>query len=366
MPEILKLLAKENTSNDSVKIRSRAKFNKDSKVFGYTVYFDYFIDSKRKLEYLPKELHFTGIKSKLADDRANLKLIVDARDKKQADLLRLSTGITLPGFKDDFIVFFENMATLKKGTYTDSMNKFKEFYKNKNLSFQQVNKTLCRKFADFLEKEMHSSNSAYIYFQVFKCVLNRAVEDEIIINSPAKGISIKKTDTKKEFLTIEELRILKNTPMPHREVCTAFLFGCFTSMRISDIKALRFDQIKENAIHFQQVKTKNNEILPLNNQALEIIAEQAKYRQSDLVFNLRSTNVNIVLKKWIKQAGINKNISFHCSRVTGAVLMLSNDIPIYTVSKILGHSSVATTEIYSRLTAESKKNAMDIMNKIEF
>jgi len=46
--------------------------------------------------------------------------------------------------------------------------------------------------------------------------------------------------------------------------------------------------------------------------------------------------------------------------------MLSNNIPIYTVSKILGHSSVATTEIYSRLTAESKKNAMDIMNKIEF
>lgn len=367
MPEILKLLAKENTSNDSVKIRSRAKFNKDGKVFGYTVYFDYFIDSKRKLEYLPKELHFTGIKSKLADDRANLKLIVDARDKKQADLLRLSTGITLPGFKDDFIVYFENIATQKKGIYLQSLGKFIKFKAEKTLLFQRVNKTLCRKFADFLESNMKSSNSAHIYFQVFKAVLNRAVEDEIIINSPAKGISIKKTDAKKEFLTIEELRILKNTPMPNREGCTAFLFGCFTSMRISDIKALRFDQIKENAIHFQQVKTKNNEILPLNNQALEIIAEQSNYRQSDLVFNLQShTNINVVLKKWIKQAGINKNISFHSSRVTGAVLMLSNDIPIYTVSKILGHTSVATTEIYSRLTAESKKNAMDIISKIEF
>jgi len=105
----------------------------------------------------------------------------------------------------------------------------------------------------------------------------------------------------------------------------------------------------------------------LNNQALEFIAEQGNYRQSDLVFNLQShTNINVVLKKWIKQAGINKNISFHCSRVTGAVLMLSNNIPIYTVSKILGHSSVATTEIYSRLTAESKKNAMDIISKIDF
>jgi len=367
MPEILKLLAKENTSNDSVKIRSRAKIDKNKKIFGYTVYFDYFIDGKRKLEYLPKELHFTGLKSKLADDKANLKIIVETRDKKQVELVKITTGISLKKSIDDFIVYFENIATQKIGTYAESIKKFKKFNKDKSLSFQKVTKTLCRKFADFLELEMKSSNSAHIYFQVFKAVLNRAVEDEILIASPANGISIKKTDTKKEFLTIEELRVLKNTPMPNRETCTAFLFGCFTSMRISDIRALKFDQIKNNAIHFQQVKTKKNEIIPLNSQALEIIAEQGNYKQSDLIFNLQSlTNVNKILKKWVKLAGINKNISFHCSRVTSAVLMLANDIPIYTVSKILGHTSVATTEIYSRLTAESKKNAMDIISKIKF
>lgn len=86
----------------------------------------------------------------------------------------------------------------------------------------------------------------------------------------------------------------------------------------------------------------------------------------DLVFSGLITlgRSNEILPKWAEKAGINKHLTFHCSRHTFAVLAIAKKVDIYTVSKLLGHQSITVTEIYTEVLDNSKKEAMEAIGKI--
>ena len=146
-----------------------------------------------------------------------------------------------------------------------------------------------------------------------------------------------KLSAMREFLTIEELRQLMATPCRYDIVKKAFLFSCFTGLRYSDMMTLKWSEIHTAAdgktlyIEHQQVKTKNTVTIPLSNEALKWMPRKSK--DDDRVFHqlrITSTTVEVVLGEWMQEAGIQKHITYHCSRHTAATLLLTLGADLYS------------------------------------
>ncbi len=149
----------------------------------------------------------------------------------------------------------------------------------------------------------------------------------------------------------------------------ASLFSALTGLRHSDIQKMKWKEVIEDndkiELHFTQKKTKGVEYKPISKQALKLCGERRNLE--DLVFeNLPDPSwISRPLKKWIAKAGIHKNITFHCFRHTFATLQLANGTDIYTVSKMLGHTNVNTTQIYAKVIDENKIKAAEVI-KLNF
>jgi integrase len=170
----------------------------------------------------------------------------------------------------------------------------------------------------------------------------------MINRNPATGIKISKTEVHKEFLTLPELQALKKT-------------ACLTGLRYRDIEALHFEDIKEGYLHFLQQKTKGYERIKLSQSALEIISRQREINGGEgQVFRLLyHTTTQQQINQWVSDAGIIKHITWHSGRHTFATLALTHDIDLYTVSKLLGHKEIKTTQIYAKLVDKKKDEAVD-------
>lgn len=150
----------------------------------------------------------------------------------------------------------------------------------------------------------------------------------------------------------------------------AALFSILTGLRISDILKLDWSELQHSKangyyIQFRQEKTEGEEVLPISEQAYNLLGERGK--PADRVFaGLKySAYENKYLHQWIKDAGINKKITFHSFRHTFACLQLASGTDIYTVSKMLGHRELKTTQIYAKVIDQTKRTAADKI-KLDF
>jgi len=243
-------------------------------------------------------------------------------------------------------------------------------------TFQDVDKDFCERFKAYLQSSTHidgskklAVNSQWNYFSKFKTALIQAVEKDIIQYSPAQLVKgIKKNETQREFLTIDEVKALVKTPCNPEKVKIPFLFSCLTGLRISDILKLQWSEIKQDGdrwqIDYRQKKTKNVEYLDISIEARSLLGNPGN--PGDLVFpGIHNTGqFRDQIKIWCNQAGIQKKISFHNSRHTFAYLQLENKTDIFTLSKLLGHRKIETTMIYSKLSDENKRKAMNSLPSI--
>ena len=178
-----------------------------------------------------------------------------------------------------------------------------------------------------------------------------------------------KRQAEREFLTIEEVKKVMNTPCRYELVKKAFLFSCFTGLRYSDMKALNWSEIHKAAdgkteyIDHIQVKTKDRVTIPLSEETKKWMPERVK-GIDNIFHNLKitSTTVEVALKEWMQAAGITKHITYHCSRHTAATMLLTLGASIYVVSKILGHKSVKMTEIYAKIVDKKKLETVNLVN----
>lgn len=171
------------------------------------------------------------------------------------------------------------------------------------------------------------------------------------------------------FLVEEEIKILAQTECPLKDhVKKAFLFSCNTGLRYSDIESLKWENIKNNTVQINQKKTKGLLYIPMNNNAKKIIESiRAEENESEYIFKMYTTltHNNYILKEWSKKANINKHVTFHTSRHTYATWMLTKGTDIYTVSKLLGHKDLKTTEIYAKIIDETKVNAVNKLTELD-
>jgi integrase len=225
-----------------------------------------------------------------------------------------------------------------------------------------------------LENKDVSASSSANYSRAIRVVLNSAVKDKIIVQSPAKNVKgIPQPETDRVFLSLEEVRRLANTP-PGRgigeEARRAFLFACFTGLRVSDLRTLAWGDVEHSPprISKKQEKTGSRVYIPLHESAWKIINDGAIHDYREPVFPGIAPSGRDhcrVLKSWAKRAGIRKNIGWHTARHTFAVLSLEAGAEIYTVSKLLGHRSLKTTQIYAKVTDKLKRAAVEALPAVE-
>lgn len=220
------------------------------------------------------------------------------------------------------------------------------------------------------KKDVISVNTSATYFSIFKAILKQAFIDGYFssdLSGKIKGIPNR--ESRREYLTEEELNILVKTPCDNEVLKRASIFSALTGLRHSDIQKLKWKEIvvdgEKIELHFTQKKTEGVEYKPISKQALELCGERRGL--DDLVFdNLPNPSwISRPLKKWIEKAGIHRNITFHCFRHTYATLQLANGTDIYTVSKMLGHTNVNTTQIYAKVIDEKKIKAAEVI-KLNF
>ena len=224
------------------------------------------------------------------------------------------------------------------------------------MTLAEINRDFYKKFVDHLLNKL-SVNSARLIAVLLKARLHDAYIDGMIANMPdLYGIVPKKESTGIDFLTLDELRTMVATAAPE-DIKNPFLFCCFTGLRFSDVKALRWENIENGVIILRMKKTREIVRVPISENARRFLPEA---QEKGLVFKIGPLNtLTRGLKAWAKEAGIKKDLHFHMSRHTFGTLALENGADIYTVSKLLGHRNVETTQIYAKVLDEGRKKAVD-------
>lgn len=209
-----------------------------------------------------------------------------------------------------------------------------------------------------------SRNTAATYFSIFKAGLKQAfIDGYLTIDLAANVKGIPEQESRREHLTLEELNTLAQTPCNNPVIKRAALFSALTGIRHVDIKKMKWKEIVKEGDHyrvnFTQQKTKGVEYTPISAQAYRLCGERLDDKR--LVFEgLPDPSwISKPLERWVKVSGITKHITFHCLLHTFATLQLANGTDIYTVSKMLGHTNVRTTQIYTKVVDEKKEDAAD-------
>lgn len=245
-------------------------------------------------------------------------------------------------------------------------------FKGSTLRFSDITTELCDEFREFLEttkskksKKMKlSANSIKTYYDKFRSTLKQAHKDGYLSeNIAGKTNAIKQAETQRNYLSLDELNMLVKTDCKSSEIKTQALFSALTGLRRSDIQKLIWEELQyiEGSgylIRFKQKKTGGSETLPITEQAFSLLGDRKQPLEK--VFSLvEATNQreNRYLTKWVLDAGISKKITFHCFRHTFATLQLASGTDIYTVSKMLGHKDLNTTQIYAKIIDETKRIA---------
>ncbi len=274
---------------------------------------------------------------------------------------------------------------LKAGTlknYFSTERYLKEFLRDRlktdDLYLVQLNYRFIIDFENFVrtykpkkERKICSNNGVMKHMSRLMKITNMAIRMEWLEKNPFKNYRLRFIKNERDFLTERELNLLEETnfmTLGLKRVKDIFLFSCYTGLSYIDIKDLRPDQILIGVdgnrwIHTKRAKTNEPLKIPLLPRAREILdkyEEESKHTEKVLpVYSNQKTNK--YLKEIARASRIHKNITFHVARHTFATtITLSNGVPIETVSKLLGHTKLSTTQIYARVL--QKKVGEDMQN----
>ena len=250
-------------------------------------------------------------------------------------------------------------------------------YGAETVTMDMIDKPFCQGYINYLTTEYHpkgktvSNFTIHTYYQVVNGALNAAVRADILRENPFNKISssekIHKPESKREYMTIDEVRSLIKTPTSNEAVKGAYLFSCFCGLRISDIKGLTWENVycDSGQYHLEVMmqKTKSPLYLPLSSEALKWLPERGNKSGKEKVFKLPSSaGINKLLKTWAQKAGVSKHITFCTARHTFATMMLTLGADLYTTSKLLGHTDMRTTQIYAKIVNRKKDEAVNLVN----
>jgi integrase len=349
-----------------------------------SLYLDIYDKGKRWNEYL--DIHIADTKKLGKDDKDKLALAESIRTQREYAMIVDKKGEGIPNKKaqeGDFVEYYMSIHRTKKSRQWDGAVKaLADFTKGLPVTFPEVNAKWLLEFQKFLLGRM-ANNTAFYYMWTLSYSLSQAEREDVIPKNPFK--TIRKEDRLRlrkslpKYLTLDELRLLANAETKvNPEVRAAFFFSCFSGLRWSDLCRLKWSQVKsitarngENytALELQVKKTDLPLSIPLPEQAKEILQGQKDkpHRDTDPIFpwcgenpddRFRNHRANDLLKRWARDAGLDKALQFHMARHTFATMTLEHGADLYTVSKLLGHTNITTTTIYAKVVDDMKKRAV--------
>ena len=244
-----------------------------------------------------------------------------------------------------------------------------------------VDVDFCRGFIAFLRYAKNSvrkdgstiSNGAAHHHQaVLNGALNKAVHEGILASNPLKSLASKEkyqpSESIREYLTLEELKAAMAAPCPREDVKRAFLFSCFTGLRLSDVRSLTWGKIIKAPdghtlyIRVRMQKTQKLLNVPLSKEALDCLYQKDDADEPIFTLPAGASNIERNLAIWMQNAKITKHITYHCSRHSFATMMLTLGADIYTTSKLLGHANVNTTSIYAKIVDQKKIETVGLVD----
>lgn len=322
-------------------------------------------------------------------------MILDAIDKKSIKLLvdnflNEDFALTLVQFKErlilsnhnsneesftDYILNYleENKVKFKSETwlgYKSQITKILKF--KKRIYFSDITEKFIDDYRQYMLYTLgNNENTAGKSLRVLRTFVNISIRFGYIKSNPFRYISIKKVDGKRDFLSIEELNKLTDYYLKNnfpksidKDILGYFLFACYTGLRYSDLKTFSKDCIVNDSIHLRMHKTGYLVNIPLSTKAKIFIPDIPS--NSNCTFRIYCNKVtNKVLKRIGVQLGLKKNLTCHVARHTFATVSISLGIPIEVVSKLLGHTSIRTTQVYAKIVDTVKIKEMQKWNNLK-
>lgn len=353
-------------------------------------YLDIYVDGKRHYEFL-KLYHLPEINARVKEqNKATLAAVETIKSKRIIEITNGKAGLKNINGRSKILLndwmqtYFEEQK--RRGVRGVKLlgtvvNLISSFVGKDKIRMGDIDKDFCLKFIGWIRNDYKttwgkqlSPKSMSGYVGYFSTALNAAVRAEVIPENPFMSLTpserIKVPESKREFLTIDEIKTLIATKCPNELVKRSYLFSCYCGLRLSDVYALKWTDLSQDGEQWRasviMQKTTTPIFLPLSGQAVKWLPERKNANDEDKVFTglIAEPNINKVLAKWTKTAGITKKITYHTSRHTFATMMLTLGADLYTVSKLLGHSNVKTTQIYAKIVDSKKVEAVNLVDSV--
>ena len=356
-----------------------------------SIYLDIYMDGKRQYEFLKLYIIPENDKTDKERNHETLKLANAIKSQKIVELQNKTFGFDRKlQSKVKLTEYMERIAELSvdnkvRSDTIHAIIQHLDRYDPKGILLKKVDKSYILGFLDYLktakqkhcksEKMLHVNTQLH-YFKMLRYCFRYAVFEDYLRNNPMDKIKNeekpKRCRSEREYLTMAELTRMVRTPFYNGLLKKAFLFSCFCGLRHCDIVALKwgdvhFDEQGNMMISIIQQKTREAISLPLSSEAIKYLPDRGMAQDSDKVFAdlISLGRSNEILYRWAEQANVSKHITFHTARHTHATMMLTLGVDLYTVSKLLGHTNIQTTQIYAKLVDETKKRAVELIPTIK-
>lgn len=284
-----------------------------------------------------------------------------------------------PNSGQSFITFcWEYMKANKKANSHNTFKQHQSIIKKleayrPHLQFYEITPELLRLYVAHLRRIGNGEATIWKNITVIRVYVLAAIRAGYILNSPFDTFKIKHPKPKITYLTEEELKALvsmykrEDLEKQEQDVLRFFLFMCFTSLHISDARALTIEAIFGGELHYSRQKTRAQVAVPLSAPALKLIEYyQGQRKKGPLITGLPTDqDINRKLKTICGRAGISKKVSAKTARHTFATLYYKkNQGDIATLSNILGHSSLAMTMIYAHIDKENRSQGIHVFDDL--
>ena len=346
-------------------------------------YLDIYVNGKRSYEFL-KMYHLPEVNARVREqNRATREAVEAIKSQRIIEITNSKAGIksksawqklTLADWLEKFYAIQERKG-IKRVEKLGSIIKIINQY-GKSTRMGDIDKKWVLGFIDWIQHTYTGRHGKPLeqgtvvsYISQLSIALNAAVRAEWLDENPFMLLSaserVKKPESKRQFLTIEEVKLLIATECRNKTVKQAYLFSCYCGLRLSDMETLCWKDIICNDGRYMiatvQQKTSTPIYTPLSQNAVKWLPNDETLVFAELPSR---PTTNKILKQWVEKAGIDKKITYHTSRHTFGTMMMTVGADLYTTCKLMGHADVRTTQIYAKIVDSKKIEAVDMVDRM--
>ena len=379
-------MAKKPTVKEKCYVRLRQKALSGGNI---SLYLDIYKDGQRQYEFLKLYLipETTSNPKAKEKNKETMMAATAIKNQRENDIIKGEAGLINTHrskiLLNDWMEFYKSKKLNKSKATIEKINVTQRLlnqYSGGKKTLANVDKRFCEGFLNYLNEyvselthQQLTGSTLITYCSQFNGALNYAVRSEIIIRNPMQLVELdlkpKKQECQRVYLTVDEQKKLIETECNPQIFKQAFLFSCFCGLRFSDVVRLEWENLTESDGNLyavlRQKKTDEPIYLKIGKKAQQWLPKRPNETNNEPIFKgVKYGACAIKIAQWAKQAGITKHVTFHTARHSFATNELTAGVDLYTLSKMLGHKEIRTTQIYGKIIDQKKDEAIDKLDNL--